>query len=322
METTSRLLRLLSLLQTHRFWPGPELAERLGVSARTLRRDVDRLRELGYSVEARRGIEGGYQLQAGASLPPLVLDDEEAIAIAVGLRTATSGSLTGVEEISVNALAKLEQLLPPRLRRRVDALAAAIVPFAGRGPTVDATMLATIAQACRDQERIRFGYQRRDGAEMERRVEPYRLVPAGRRWYLVAWDVDRDDWRTFRVDRMSHVVSTGWSFEARRLPARDAAEFVREAIAATPARHQAVVTLHAPAGSIPERVRFIADGPLEPLGDDRCILRAKSDSIEWLATDLTMLGVDFEVSEPPELLEQLRILAARLAAAARPPEAF
>lgn len=318
METTARLLRLLSLLQTHRFWPGPELADRLSVSARTLRRDVDRLRELGYLVDARRGVEGGYQLMGGSSLPPLVLDDEEAIAIAVSLRTATSGPLAGVEELSVQALAKLEQILPPRLRRRIDALAATIVPFAGRGPTVDATMLATIAQACRDQERIRFAYQRRDGEEMERRAEPFRLVAAGRRWYLVAWDVTREDWRTFRVDRMTEVTTTGWTFEARKLPARDAAEYVRTAIASMPSRYQATITLHVAVDDVPDRVRFFSDGPLEPRGDDRCVLRAKSDSIEWLAADLLLLGVDFDVSEPPELVEHLRVLSARLAAASPP----
>lgn len=315
MDTTSRMLQLLSLLQNHRYWTGGELAERLGVSARTLRRDVDRLRALGYRVNARRGAEGGYQLEAGSLLPPLVLDDAEAVAIAIGLRTATTGTLTGIEEISVQALAKLEQVLPPRLRRRINALSTSIVPIAGSGPRVDATTLSVIAHACRDQERIRFAYRTRDGVSSERRVEPYRLVSAGRRWYLVAWDVDRQDWRTFRVDRLRAVVATGWRFEARRLPAEDAAAFVTEAIAASPARYEAVVTLRAPVEEVAQRMRYVAEGPLERIDDGTCILRAKGDSLEWLAASICLIGVDFEVCEPAELIEYIRNLSARLAAA-------
>lgn len=315
MDTTTRLLRLLSLLQTHRYWRGTELAGRLGVSGRTLRRDVDRLRELGYMVNARRGADGGYQLEAGKSLPPLLLDDEEAVAIAVGLRSATGGSLAGIEEISLQALAKFEQILPPRLRRRINALSTSIVPIAGYGPTVDASTLAMIAQACRDQERIRFSYRRRDGVEGERRVEPHRLVPAGRRWYLVGWDADRSDWRTFRVDRLSEVFNTGWRFEARALPAEDAAAFVKDAINATPARYHAVVVLHGSAEDVESRTWYIAEAPLESIDDTSCILRAKSDSLEWLTANLTLIGVDFEVLEPIELIEHIRALTARLAAA-------
>lgn len=315
MDTTSRMLRLLSLLQTHRFWRGSELAERLEVSARTLRRDVDRLRALGYTVHARRGADGGYQLEAGSSLPPLLLDDEEAVAIAVGLRTATAGPLTGIEEISLQALAKLEHILPPRLRSRIKALSTTIVPMIGSGPNIDPATLATIAQACRDQARIRFSYRRRDGVEGERRVEPHRVVSAGRRWYLVAWDVQRDDWRTFRVDRLHSVATTGWRFESRALPVADAAVFVREAIAAMPARYNATVTLHAPIEDVRRRMRHLGDSPLERIDDQRCLLRTKGDSLEWLVASLTLLGVDFEVHEPPELVEHIRTLSARLAAA-------
>src|SRR5690242_7653356 len=190
-NTSSRTLRLLSLLQTHRYWPGPELADRLGVSARTLRRDVDRLRELGYPVEAQRGLEGGYQLGAGASLPPLVLEDDEAVALALGLRLAAQGAVDGIEEASVRALAKVGQIMPPRLRRQVEALRTATVPAAwrGGGPNVDAEALTLLAQACRDEERLRFGYTAQNGEQSSRHVEPHRLVSMGRRWYLVAYDL-------------------------------------------------------------------------------------------------------------------------------------
>ncbi len=318
MDVTSRMLRLLSLLQTHRVWTGPELADRLEVSRRTLRRDIDRLRELGYTVHARRGAEGGYQLEAGPSLPPLLFDDQEAVAIAVGLRTATVGSLAGVEEISVQALAKLEQVLPTRLRSRISALSRYTVPMAASGPTVDPGTLTAIAQACRDQERLRFAYQTRRGVESERRVEPHRLVSMGRRWYLVAWDLDRDDWRTFRVDRLHTVVNTGWRFDVRSLPGGDVAAFVAESIAAAPARYEALVTLHAPLEEVSERMKHVSDGPLESVDHGKCLLRTKSDYLEWLAASITLIGVDFEVHEPPELIEHIRELASRLAAATPP----
>src|SRR6266540_2965783 len=190
LETSARLLRLLSLLQARRDWTGADLADRLGVSARTVRRDVERLRDLGYPVHATRGTDGGYRLGAGAAMPPLLLDDEEAVAVAVGLRTATGGAIAGIEETSVRALAKLEQVLPSRLRRRVNAVQEFTVPFVRPGgPTVDADVLAVIAGACRDRERLRFPYKTFDGTASRRLVEPLRLVHTGRRWYLVAWDV-------------------------------------------------------------------------------------------------------------------------------------
>src|SRR5690606_19930835 len=228
-NTSARMLRLLSLLQTHRYWPGRELAEKLAVSPRTLRRDVERLRELGYPVEASRGVAGGYQLQAGAALPPLLLDDDEAVAIAVGLRNAAGTAVAGIGEASVRALTKVVQVMPPRLRRRVDALQTYTVPAAlGAGTTVDANALTVIAQACRDDERLRFGYRTRAGERASRLVEPHRLVSLGSRWYLVAWDTERHDWRTFRVDRLTEPAVTGVRFRPRELPASDAAQFVRD----------------------------------------------------------------------------------------------
>jgi predicted DNA-binding transcriptional regulator YafY len=216
-NTSSRTLRLLSLLQTHRFWPGDELADRLSVSARTLRRDIDRLRELGYPVEARRGIEGGYQLAAGAALPPLVLDDDEAVALAIGLRAAAQGAVAGIEESSVRALAKVSRIMPPHLRRRVDALRAMTQGPAAwsNGPNVDAGILTTVAQACRDEERLRFAYTAQNGERSARHIEPHRLVALGHRWYLVAFDLGRNDWRSFRVDRLDNLRISRASYPPR-----------------------------------------------------------------------------------------------------------
>src|SRR6266536_2500149 len=220
-ETSSRLLELLSLLQGRRDWPGDELASRLEVSGRTVRRDIERLRRLGYPVESLTGPAGGYRLRAGSAMPPLLLDDDEAIAIAVGLRTAAGASVTGIEESAIRALVKLEQVLPAHLRRRVAALGSATVVPPPGGPTVDPQQLTTIAAACRDCECLRFDYASRDGTATRREVEPHALVNRGRRWYLVAWDRQRGVWRTFRVDRLERAEPTGPRFTARSLPAAD-----------------------------------------------------------------------------------------------------
>ena len=310
-DTTSRILRLLSLLQTHRDWSGSELAGRLQVSPRTIRRDIDRLRELGYPVHASAGVAGGYRLQAGASMPPLLLDDDEAVAIAVGLRGAAGSSVAGIDEASVRALAKLEQVLPSRLRRRVNALQTYTVPMAAGGPTVDPDALIVIVQACRDQERLRFDYRSGEGADTKRLVEPHRLVSAGRRWYLVAWDVNRQDWRTFRVDRLAECVSDGVRFNPRELPAEDAAAYVAGAIASTLTRYQAVVRFHAPLSELADKVRP-QDGQLEEIDSGSCILRTGGDSLEWLAAWIGWFGIDFEVQEPVELVDYLLVLAGRL----------
>jgi predicted DNA-binding transcriptional regulator YafY len=225
-QTSSRLLRLLALLQTRRDWPGEELAQRLEVSCRTIRRDVERLRELGYPVDAVTGPNGGYRLHAGTAMPPLLLDDDEAVAIAVGLGGAASASVAGIEETAVRALVKLEQVLPSHLRRRVNALRSATTTVRATGPTVDAEALTTIASACRDREHLRFGYRSRDGSESRRRVEPHALVNRGQRWYLVAWDCGRSAWRTFRIDRIERVAPAGGGFARRELPAEDAAAYL------------------------------------------------------------------------------------------------
>jgi predicted DNA-binding transcriptional regulator YafY len=315
-RTSSRLLELLSLLQGRRDWPGEELAGRLEVSGRTIRRDVERLRELGYPVESLTGPAGGYRLRAGSAMPPLLLDDEEAIAIAVGLRTAARASVTGIEETAVRALVKLEQVLPPHLRRRVQALGAATATLPATGPTVDPQQLTVIAAACRDSECLRFAYRRRDGTGSRREVEPHSLINHGRRWYLVAWDRGREDWRTFRIDRLNGPAPTGVRFAPRALPAPDAASYVEQSITAAPSRYEAIVTLRAPAHEVTRQVPAHW-GTIEPIDAHTCEYRTGDDDPRWLALRIAMLGFDFQAREPPELLEQLRTLADRLARAAR-----
>ncbi|MEV0700801.1 YafY family protein [Saccharopolyspora sp. NPDC050389] len=317
-DTTSRLLTLLSLLQTPREWPGSELATRLEVSPRTIRRDIDRLRELGYPVEATMGAEGGYRLIAGTAMPPLLLDDEEAVAVAVGLRTAARNTVHGIEETSVRALAKLEQVLPSRLRRRVNALGAATVPLtlAGDGPAVDPELLTTLAKAITARERLRFAYRTTDGSESKRLVEPHRLVTAGRLWYLLAYDNDRDDWRTFRVDRITEPWPTGVRTAPRELPAEDAAAFIRQKLFGLAPTYRAVATLHAPVEQISARLGDQVD--LEPIDEHSCLLRSRTDTLDWLAFRLIQLGCEFEVHEPAELVEHLRELGARVSRAAGP----
>jgi predicted DNA-binding transcriptional regulator YafY len=315
-ETSSRLLELLSLLQGRRDWPGNELADRLEVSCRTIRRDIERLRQLGYPVESLTGPAGGYRLRAGSAMPPLLLDDDEAIAIAVGLRTAARASVTGIEETAVRALVKLEQVLPAHLRRRVAALGSATFTLPVAGPTVDPQHLTVIAAACRDFECLRFGYRSRDGADSRREVEPHSLVNHGRRWYLVAWDRRREDWRTFRIDRVSKPASTSVRFAPRRLPAEDAAAYVEQSITGAPNRFEARVTLHAAAEEITSRIPGYW-GAIKPIDAHTCEYRTGDDDLRWLALRIAMLGVDFEVHEPPELVEHLRALAFRLTRAAR-----
>ena len=310
-DTASRLLELLSMLQARRDWAGNELADRLEVSGRTVRRDIERLRQLGYPVDSLTGIAGGYRLRAGSAMPPLLLDDEEAIAIAVGLRTAAGASVAGIEEAAVRALVKLDQVLPAHLRRRVRALGSATFTAPVAGPTLDPQHLTEIATACRDHELLRFGYRRRDGTESNREVEPHSLVNRGRRWYLVAWDRRREAWRTFRIDRLSKPASSGMRFMPRELPGADPAQFVARSIAAAPSRFQARVTLHASAQQIKSSVPR-SWGTIEAIDSESCEYRASDDDIRWLASRIAMLGVDFEVHEPPELIDQLRTLARRL----------
>ncbi|MGW0518730.1 helix-turn-helix transcriptional regulator [Crossiella sp. NPDC003009] len=320
-DTPARLLTLLSLLQTPREWSGTVLAERLGVTTRTIRRDIERLRELGYPVQASMGAEGGYRLVAGTAMPPLLLDDEEAVAIAVGLRNAAGLAVQGIEEASVRALTKLEQVLPSRLRRRVSALGSATVPMFDPGSArVNPEHLAVLAAAVANRERVRFGYEAFDGARTRRLAEPNRLVSSGRRWYLVAFDLDRDDWRIFRVDRIEEPRGIGVRSAERTLPAADAAEFVTSKLYSSAPTYQAVATIHAPAS----RVRgVLGDRPadVEAVDEHTCRLRSHTDTLDWLAFRLAMLGCEFEVHSPPELAEYLRELAGRVGRAAGAPAA-
>jgi predicted DNA-binding transcriptional regulator YafY len=315
-ETSSRLLDLLSLLQARRDWPGSELAERLEVSGRTIRRDVERLRRLGYPVESLTGRDGGYRLAAGTAMPPLLLDEEEAIAIAVGLRTAARASVTGIEETSIRALVKLEQVLPAHLRRRVAALGSAMTAATMDGPTVDPQHLTTIAAACRDRECVRFDYRSRDGTLTKREVEPHALVNLGRRWYLAAWDRRREDWRTFRLDRLTRPAAAGARFTERVLPAKDAAAYVEQSISGAFSRFEAHVTVHASADEIASRLPYLASA-LTPIDAHSCEYRTSDDDLQWLAVRIAMLGADVEVHDPPELVAQMKVLAKRLHRASR-----
>ena len=313
LETSARLLRLLSLLQAHREWSGAALADRLGVTPRTVRRDVDRLRELGYPVNASPGTGGGYQLGVGAELPPLRLDDDEAVAVAVGLRTAAGQGIEGIGETSVRALTKLEQVLPHRLRRRVGALNAFTVPML-RGPqpsAVDPAVLTDLAAACRDSERLRFEYRDHGGSSTRRTVEPHRLVCTERRWYLVAWDVDRDDWRTFRADRVTPKPPHGPRFTPRQPPAEDLAAYVSKGVSVRAYATHAVVRLLVPKAEAAQRISPSA-GTLEAESDSSCILRTGAASLDVMVIHVMLMGVEFEVLEPVELVEAIRTSRDRL----------
>ncbi|MER7913620.1 YafY family protein [Streptomyces sp. NPDC096068] len=315
LETSARLLRLLSLLQAHREWSGADLADRLGVTPRTVRRDVDRLRELGYPVHASPGTGGGYQLGAGAELPPLLLDDEEAVAVAVGLRAAAGQGVEGIGESSVRALAKLEQVLPGRLRRRVGALNAFTVPLLRPpGERVDPAVLTDIAHACRDAERLRFAYRDHGGSVTRRSVEPHRLVCTERRWYLVAWDLDRASWRTFRVDRIEPTPPHGPRFAPREPPAEDLAAYVAKGVSGAAYATEGTVRLLVPLAVAAPAVGPM-DGVLEAEGDASCLLRTGAHGLDVLLIHVALLGFDFEVVEPPELTDRVRDLRDRLSRA-------
>lgn len=310
LETSARLLRLLSLLQARRDWTSAELATRLGVTTRTIRNDVTRLRELGYPVDARPGVAGGYRLGTDGALPPLLLDDEEAVAVAIGLRTAASASIAGIEETSVRALAKLEQALPSRLRRRVSAFQSHTLPMPSRGPQVDPDVLTLIASACRDHERIRFDYQAHSGAVRRRTVEPYRLVNDRRRWYLVAFDTDRDDWRTFRVDRIEPRPPAGPRFTPRRLPPdQEITAKVARGVGEATWRYRARVIVHAHAAHVRSRLPIPVE--VDALGENKCAFEPGSDHPEMLALYLGMLDADFMIVDSPELVDVLRKLTRR-----------
>ena len=317
-DTAGRLLRLLPLLTARPSWRGDELAARLGVTTRTVRRDIDRLRELGYPVHAVPGRQGGYALgPGGARLPPLLLDEDSAVAVALGLRAAAADpALRGSQEAAARAAAAIDQVMPPRLRRQVEALTAATVtlgPLVPAEPPVKPNDLALIALACQRGERLRLRYRNGSGQDSRRHVEPYRLVYTGRRWYLVAHDLDKGEWRSFRLDRMEDVRPTG----ARSRPADppDAARFVSEGISSGPYRWRARVLLDAPAGVVAAMVPSTV-AVVEAIGERQCLFTSGSDSLDMIALHLARLGIPFTPLEPSELRERCAVLAGRLSQAA------
>lgn len=306
-ETTSRVLQLLGLLQSRRVWTGEELAERLGVTTRSVRRYVERLRDLGYPVHASKGHGGGYQLGAGAALPPLLLDPEEAVAMAVCLRLAAGGSIAGVGESALRALSKLDQVMPARLRSQVAAVHDATVTLTPNADAqVDPDALMTLARACRDHEHIRTAYIDKAGQATERRLEPYQLVTTGRRWYLLAYDLDRRDWRSLRLDRMSEVTARGSIFMPRQAP--DAADYVSRSISTSPYRYVARVRYFAPQSVVGQHFSPAA-GTIEADGPDACIVTTGADDPQRLALWLAMSGLDFEVLGPQEVADAARVVA-------------
>ena len=318
LETSARLLRLLSLLQSRRDWTGAELAGRLGIGLRTVRRDIDRLRDLGYPVDATPGVAGGYRLGVGAALPPLLLDDDEAVAVAISLHTATTSSVAGLEESSLRALTKLQQTLPSRLRHRITAFHATTIPLTGPGSRpdqVDPEVLTAVAAACRDQRRLRLQYPGRAGVTT-REVEPHRLVHTPRRWYLLAWDANRGDWRTFRVDRIQGPLGPpGARFTPRQLPSDDVAAYVSHSISSAPYRYQARILFHAPVAAVARRSSPAA-GRLKAVDEHTCVPHTGSDSLDELAVHVALKGFDFQVLDPPELVPVLRTLSDRFRLAA------
>lgn len=309
--TTERVLTLLGLLQQRAIWTGAELAERLAVTPRTVRRDVDRLRTLGYQVHASQGVGGGYQLGPGQDLPPLLLDDEEAIAIAVSLLAGAGDAVTGAGDAALRALTKLDQVLPTRLRHEVHALSSSVESFGGGRTPVDSDVLLTLARACRDEVEMGFGYP--SGGEVgRRRVEPHRLVASDRRWYLLAYDLDRDDWRSFRVDRMTDVSARTWHFAPRAAP--DAATYVQEGVASRVYAHQAHFLVHAPADTVRAQIPASA-AVVRGRGTTRCEVVSGADSLDVVLMHVLLLGHDFEVLDPPELARRCKSLAERLLSA-------
>jgi predicted DNA-binding transcriptional regulator YafY len=314
LKTSARLLRLLWLLQSRRYWSGAELSERVAVDARTLRRDIDRLRELGYAVEASPGVGGGYQLKAGSSLPPVLLDDEEAVTVAVAVRAAAS-SVGKMEEAAVRLLAKLDQLLPMRVRRRASALHSVTISLARSETAPSIELLTQVACACRDHLKLRLHYRDRAGNATSRAVEPLRLAHTGRLWYLVAWDCERADWRTFRIDRVQRLGSTGPQFTPRDFPG-DIGAYVSRSIRQVPYRYRMRIKLQ---GSVTELAKRIPSwcGVLEALDDEYCTLGTGADSIEALAAQVILTGADFEILEAPECMAELREIAVKLERATR-----
>lgn len=314
-DPTGRALTLLSLLQTHRFRGCAELAERLDVTERTVRRDVDRLRELGYPVAATSGRYGGYRLESGAHMPPLVVDDDEAVALAVGLRYAAVAAIDGMEETSLRALTKIESLLPHRLRRRVAALHSSVtsVPSPSGRDLVDPELLSVLAAACRDHELACFDYRTGEGNDTRRLVEPHRLVTAGRRWYLVAWDRNRDDWRTFRLDRLARPWTTSGRFTPREVPGGDAAAYLARAIGSIPRGRVATLALGAALADVTEVLRWVDHRVVETTTGATWIqIRGEDNGRLAMTVARIALTTPVHVIEPDDLAQTVKCLGVHL----------
>jgi predicted DNA-binding transcriptional regulator YafY len=310
-STSARVLRLLSLLQVRREWSGHELSSRLGVDVRTIRRDVDRLRQLGYMIDASAGVGGGYRLGAGEETPPLLLEDDEAVAVAIALGAA-AGSVGNTQDVALRVLAKLDQLLPKRLRRKLTAVPAVTLSLVSNESVASLNVLAAIASACRDTMQLKFGYRDMKGTVTARTIEPMRLVHTGRRWYLAAWDVARNDWRTFRVDRIAAQprLTQGLRFTPRQ-PPMDFAEMVRQAITSWPQNLRARVKLKGSLAELRGRMPMWI-GTLETLDDQHCALSVGGDCPETLVGLLLHAGMDFTLIDPPESAAPIREVADRL----------
>ena len=320
-DPTARALTLLSLLQTHRHWKGSELADRLGVTERTVRRDIDRLRELGYPVDAAAGVDGGYRLAVGSHIPPLLLDDEEAVALVIGLQRAAVSAIDGIEQSTLQLVAKLDQILPDRLRRQVDALRSSVevMAWTPSDEPVPAASLTVLSLACRDHEEVRFDYRRRDGEDSRRLVQPHQLVSAGRRWYLVAWDVRREDWRTFRLDRMGAPALAGARFDPRPLPAADASSFVAEGMRSMATEHRATVRVDATPDALDGLSRWL--GATQTVVEGWTRLDLRSDSLDWLASMVLIIASRFDVAAldaPQQVHDTLAAASSRVAAVTGP----
>lgn len=318
-DPTARVLRLLSLLQAHRRWSSGELADELGVGTRTVRRDIERLRSLGYDVDAIPGRDGGYRLAAGNHLPPLMIDDDEAVAIAVGLRTATAAPLEGIEETAIRALAKIEALLPDRVRRRTQAITNSSTAYRwfGDGESVGLESIAEVTEACRDSEELRFGYIDREGNETRRLVEPHHLVAVDQRWYLLSWDVRRDGWRTFRLDRLSEPRRAGVRFQRRSIPGGDPAAFVAKNLGRASQPFEVEVDLAVGTDQLLSEMHWL-DEHVTQAGESSSRLLVRGSTIDHLASQTTRLAMRFDIKiveqsgAAQELRERLSVLSTQL----------
>lgn len=314
LNTGERMLELLALLQVRHRWAGEDLADRLDVSPRTLRRDIDRLRDIGYPVHADRGVGGGYSLGAGTKLPPLLLSDDEAVAIAIGLRAAASQPITGMADSAMGALIKIGQLLSPRLQHRVESIATTVdAPTSVAPESVALATLTTLARASRDSERVRFVHRSGTGEETDRHVEPHHVVPLDRRWYLVAWDLDRDDWRTFRLDRIEDVRSTIQPFTPRPLLAEDPAAHIRQSIATLRSVHRVELVVETPIEAVEPHLG--SWGSAEGIDAEITRIEMNIPDLAWAVLMLAILDAEIRSVDPPEFVSFLQSLGNRFLAA-------